>query len=133
MGINYTVKKLYEMKEGVRVVVKNNVLENNWGDGQAGEVAAFKALVEAGLNAVIDDVSFVYNYAAHAGEGILIAGNDPPLSPYDPLKRLQRMLIQNNVLDDINAAVRQGTYISHFGYQFLAGPDAVTIHHITIR
>jgi hypothetical protein len=132
MGIHYTVKNLYEMKEGVRVLVKNNVLENNWGDAQAGEVATFQALVESGLNSVIDDVSFVYNYAAHAGEGMLIAGNDPPLIPYDTVKRLHRMLIQNNVLDDINAAVWQGTYIGHFGYQFLAGPDAVTIDHNTI-
>lgn len=132
MGILYTVKNLYEMKEGVRVLVQNNVLENNWGQAQAGEVATFQALIQSGLNAVIDDVSFIYNYAAHAGEGILIAGNDPTLTPIDTTKRLHRMLVQNNVLDDINAPVWQGTSIGHFGYYLTGGADAVTIDHNTI-
>jgi hypothetical protein len=132
MGILYTVKNLYEMKEGVRVLVQNNVLENNWGQAQAGEVATFQALIQSGVNAVIDDVSLIYNYAAHAGEGILIAGNDPTLTPIDTTKRLHRMLIQNNVLDDINAPVWQGTSIGHNGFQLSGGADAVTIDHNTI-
>ncbi len=132
MGIRYTVKNLYEMKEGNRVLVQNNVLENNWGDAQAGEVALFQALIQSGLNSVINDVAFTYNYAAHAAEGFVIAGNDPTLTPIDTTKRLHRLLIQNNLLDDINAPVWQGTYIGRFGYYLTGAPDAVTIDHNTI-
>lgn len=132
MGIHYTAKNLYEMKSGMRVAVQDNVLENSWGDAQAGEVAIFQAIAsQSGLNAVIDDVTFNYNYSVHAGEGLIVAGEDPTIHPPDGIQRQHRILIQNNVLDDINAAVWQGTSIGQFGFQMGGGADGVTIDHNT--
>src|SRR6202171_3660143 len=76
MGIHYLVKNLYEMKEGIRTLIQNNVFGNNWGDGQDGDAVLFTPTTQSGLNSVLQDVTFIYNVVRHTAGGFEFTGKD---------------------------------------------------------
>lgn len=73
-----TVKNLLELKNATRVVIRDNLLENNWTDAQAGWSVLFTPKNQDGRNpaTVVKDVLFERNYIKGAERGINMTGRD---------------------------------------------------------
>ncbi len=131
MGIHWTIKNLLETKEGVRVLIENNVLENNWADAQTGDAVLFTPTEQSGVNTVLQDVTFRNNTIRHIGSGFQITGRsaDDYSTTGDPLHRTDRILIQNNLLDDVKVANWSGN-----GRMLIAelGVNGLTVDHNTV-
>jgi putative Ig domain-containing protein len=99
-GVVSDVKNLFEIKNGVRVLVDGNVLENTWLAGQNGFAILWN--LSPGDSASPEtlaqetDITFTHNIVRHAANGMTIANNGgggPGPS---------NLLFQNNVFQDIN-------------------------------
>jgi hypothetical protein len=101
------VKNLFELKNARRVLVEGNVFENNWQAAQAGWAIQFTVRNQDGGCpwCVIEDVTFRKNIIRHAGSGLnVLAADDPNRSAL-----MKRMLVQDNLWEDINGATWGGT------------------------
>jgi hypothetical protein len=80
LGDAWLVKNLFELKNARRVVVENNVFENNWPHGQAGYAILFTPRNQDGRCTwcVVSDVRFEYNVVRNVGAGLNILGYDYP-------------------------------------------------------
>ena len=128
-GIHWTVKNLLEFKIAQRVLITGNILENNWVDAQAGFAFLVTPRTEYGTApwVYVQDITFTYNVLRHTASAVNISGLDSG----DPQKlvRGKRILIQNNLFDDVNGKAWGGGGGSLF--QVISGADAVTIDHNT--
>ena len=90
----------FELKNAQRLLIDQNVFENNWADAQNGFAILFTPRGEDGVApwATVQDVTFTNNVVRHSGGGFNIAGPDDS-SPSQPS---QRILIKNNLIDDID-------------------------------
>ena len=124
-GTPWTVKNLFELKNARRVLVEGNLLEYNWVDAQNGFAILFT--VRSGPAApwtVVEDVAFTNNIVRHTASGINILGRNDAF----PSQRTKRILIKNNLFDDVGAP--------HWGgggrlFQLLDGTADVVIEHNT--
>ena len=128
-GIPWQVKNLLELKNARRALIDGNVLEYNWSHAQTGFAILFTVRTENGRmpwNAV-EDVAFTHNIVRHVSSVFNILGRDSD-SARGASGITQRILIQNNIFDDVSAAKFGG-----FGllYQFLAGPRDIKVDHNT--
>jgi hypothetical protein len=96
---NWTVKNLFELKVGRRVLVEGNVFEHSWTDGQTGFALAFKSVNQGGRApwSQTSDVTFRYNLVRRAAAGVSIAGN-PERHQAIPASRF---LVEHNVFTEI--------------------------------
>ena len=99
-ALSWSEKNLFELKNARRVLVAGNVLENNWADAQVGFAVVLTPRNQDGSApwSTIEDLTFVLNVVRHTGSGINIAGEDDN----HPSQQQQRVVIQNNLLDDVN-------------------------------
>jgi putative Ig domain-containing protein/immunoglobulin I-set domain protein/IPT/TIG domain-containing protein len=128
IGIHWTVKNLIEMKEGHRILIQNNVVENNWADAQTGNAVLFTPTQQSGSNTVLQDVTFQNNVVAHASGGFTITGRDATAAG-DTMHRTNRILVQNNLFDDLKKSEWAGT--GNF-MQVSLGVNALTVDHNTV-
>src|SRR5262247_199974 len=132
-GRPWTVKNLFELKNAQRLLIDQNVFENNWADAQVGFAILFTPRGEDGAapQATAQDVTFTNNILRHSGNGFNIAGPDDT-SPSQPS---QRILIKNNLIDDIDGnkwgSAAYGPADGRFA-QIVGGPPNITIDHNTI-
>src|SRR5215813_6878102 len=132
-GSHWTVKNLFELKNAQRLLVDQNVFENNWADAQNGFAILFTPRGEGGTapQATAADVTFTNNILRHSGGGFNIAGPDDT-SPSQPS---QRILIKNNLIDDIDGnkwgSAADGPADGRFA-QIVGGPVNITFDHNTI-
>ncbi len=132
-GRPWTIKNIFEIKNGQRLLVDQNVFENNWAGAQVGFAILFTPRGEAGVApwATAQDVTFTNNILRHSGSGINIAGADSN-STSQPSHRI---LIRNNLIDDIDGdewgSVDYGPASGRFA-QIVGGPRDITIEHNTI-
>jgi hypothetical protein len=128
-GIHWTVKNLLEFKIAQRVLITGNILENNWVDAQTGFAFLVTPRTEYGTApwVYVQDITFTYNVLRHTASAVNISGLDSG----DPQKlvRGKRVLIQNNLFDDVNGKAWGGGDGRLF--QMISGADAVTIDHNT--
>jgi hypothetical protein len=105
-GIHWTVKNQFELKNAQRVLVDGNLFENNWGDAQNGYGVLFTARNQDGTApwSMVRDVTFTNNIVRHTGGALNIMGTDN-LNPSQPT---QRILVQNNLFDDVNGSAGSG-------------------------
>ena len=77
-GRPWTIKNLFELKNAQRVLIDQNVFENNWADAQVGFAILFTPRSEDGAApwATVQDVTFTNNILRHSGSGFNIAGAD---------------------------------------------------------
>ncbi len=129
-GIHWTVKNLLEFKIAQRVLITGNILENNWVDAQTGFAFLVTPRTEYGTApwVYVQDITFTYNVLRHTASAVNISGLDSG----DPQKvvRGKRILIQNNLFDDVNGKTWGGGNGGNL-FQVLSGVDAVTIDHNT--
>ena len=99
-GIHWPVKNLFELKNAQRVLVDGNLFENNWLDAQNGFGILFTVRNQDGTApwSVVQDVTFTNNIVRHSGSGVNILGYDNN----HPSQQIQRILIRNNLFDDIS-------------------------------
>jgi hypothetical protein len=113
------VKNLFELKSAKRAVVRNNLFERNWSDGQAGYGILFTVRNDEGGApwSVIEDVLFERNVVRDVEKGINVLGVDT----YQPSGRATRITIRHNLV------LTPGTF-------FQAGGEVgeLTIEHNTI-
>ncbi|HEX6948329.1 MAG TPA: hypothetical protein VF127_01910 [Nitrospira sp.] len=101
-GTQWSVKNLFELKNARRVIVEGNVMEHSWEEAQTGFAVLFTVRNQDG-NApwsVVEDVQFVNNIVRHSGSGITLMGHDNN-RPWDQSQETKRILIRNNLWEDI--------------------------------
>jgi predicted outer membrane repeat protein len=128
-GIHWSVKNLFELKNAQRVLIDGNVLENNWADAQNGYGVLFTPRNQDGTApwSVVRDVTFANNIVRHSGGGVNAQGSDN-LHPSQPT---QRILIQNNLFDDISNNTWNGT--GTFLQVTDGGSDIVVDHNTVLQ
>jgi hypothetical protein len=128
-GNHWTVKNLMELKIAQRVLITGNILENNWVDGQTGFAFLVTPRTEDGSApwVYVQDITFTNNVLRHTASAVNISGLDSG----DPQKlvRGKRILIQNNLFDDVNGKAWGGG--GGVLFQVVSGAEAVTIDHNT--
>jgi hypothetical protein len=106
-GTPWSVKNIFELKNARRVLAEGNLLEHNWRHDQNGFAILFTVRNQDGGApwCTVEDVTFRKNVLRHAGGGfnILAADNNYPS------QQTRRILIQDNLLDDISSVNWGGT------------------------
>ena len=141
-GRPFVVKNHFELKNAVRVLVQNNLMENNWGgftqDGYAVLLTPANQYTKKGKGVCpqcqVTDVTIRYNQISHAGAGILMAN---PLTPNrrkgKPALAGERYSIHDVVIDDLSTQYTGG------GAGFAVDNswpknalNSITINHVTV-
>jgi len=107
-GIPWAIKNHLEFKSAQHIVIEGNVFEYDWPgfEGQDGFSIQLTPRNESGSCTwcVVQDITFTHNIVRHSSAGINMLGTD-----YNaPSGQLQRVLVQNDLFDDI------GPYSSHW-------------------
>lgn len=144
----WTVKNLFEVKNGQRLLVDGNVFEDNWmGADQGGWAVLLTPRVETDGNGnymlqnTVRDVTFTNNVVRHATGGLQIFSEDPaaPSSDLAALQTTERLRFAGNLFEDINGATygngagTAGTFVDYVqAFPQLPGATDVTFDHNTI-
>lgn len=125
-GKAWSVKNLFELKNARRVLVEGNLFENNWVSGQSGFAILMTVRNQNGGAAwsVVEDVAFMNNVVRHSASGMYILGRDDNW----PSELAKRILVRNNLFDDIGGADWGGGGIL---LQLIGGAADVVIDHNT--
>lgn len=123
-GTPWSIKNLLELKNAQRVRIDGNVLEYNWAQAQNGFAVLFTVRNQNGHApwSVVQDVTFTNNVVRHSANGVNILGYDDNY----PSQQTQRILIENNLFNDIGYDHGSGML-----FQLLDGTADVTITHNT--
>ena len=126
-GIHWNVKNLLEFKNAQRVLVDGNVLEHNWQDGQTGFAILVTPRNQGGTApwSVTQDITFTNNIVRHVGSAVNISGTDSD----NPSQRTARVLVRNNLFDDVNGPA-WGNADGRL-FQVLSGANDVAFRHNT--
>ena len=98
----WTVKNLFELKMGLRILIEDNVFENCWASAQTGFAIAFKSANQSGTAAWSEtrDITFRYNIVRNSQNGLTLYGVEPGL----PAVRMTRLYIGQNSFERIGNA-----------------------------
>ena len=134
-GKHWTIKNLFELKTGKRVLLDGNIMENSWADlpiGQSGYAILLTIRTEGGASpqADVSDITISNNMLRHIGAGVSISGSDGGAGI-----KSKRIKIYNNLFEDINgplygdqnnAAPNDGTFLQ------IGEPQDVIVDHNTV-
>jgi hypothetical protein len=124
-GKPWNLKNLLELKNARRIVITDNVLENNWLAAQTGWSILFTARGAEGAPwMILEDVTFERNVVRNVSSGINILGLDDAVKV--PIIG-HRMVIRNNLISTNRKALGGDGWC----YQLLGGASDVTIDHNT--
>ncbi|PYQ33873.1 MAG: hypothetical protein DMF57_07865, partial [Acidobacteria bacterium] len=125
-GSSWTIKNLFELKNARRVLVDGNIFEHNWPQAQNGFSILFTVRNQDGTApwSVVEDITFTHNIARHLSSAVNVLGTDN----LHPSGQTKRLLIKDNLFDDVNATNWGG---SGRLFQMLDGAGDVTIDHNT--
>lgn len=135
-GKHWTIKNLFELKTGKRVLLDGNILENSWADlpvGQSGYAILLTIRTENGGSpqADVSDITIRNNIIRHVGAGISLSGTDDGGIGM----RSARIKISNNLFEDVNGTAygdlnifgpNDGTFLK------IKEPKDVCIDHNTV-
>jgi len=96
----WDVKNLFEIKNGRRIRVENNLLTNNWGSAQDGTAIVIKSTADSGAGATAADIVFINNVVRGSGNALSVNGSEE--------KGGHRLTLRNNIFDDIDGAKWNG-------------------------
>src|SRR5712691_3604860 len=125
-GMSWSVKNLFELKNARRVLIDNNVFENNWLNAQNGYAILFTPRNQDGRSpwSMVRDVTFTHNIVRHSASAVNILGTDD----IHPSQQTKRILIRDNVFDDIDGEKWGGAGRL---FQILSGAVDIVIEHNT--
>ena len=124
----WTVKNLFELKNSRRVLVEENIFENNWSDAQTGFAIVLKSINDGGRCTwcVTEQVTFRYNKIINSPGGVNIvavqAYNGGGAVP------AHNMDIGHNVFEDVGLSSQPG---SKRIFQMLGPLSAIRVAHNT--
>jgi hypothetical protein len=123
----WTIKNLLELKNSRRLLIENNVFENNWIAAQTGMAIIFKSANDGGTAPWqgTTDVTFRYNIVRNSPQGLAIAAHPET----NPAVHVARVRVENNLFYNI------GTYNgTSYGRMLilLQDPHDLTIVHNTM-
>lgn len=118
----WTVVNLLELKSARRVLIADNLMENNWPHAQVGWAVIFNTFRDGGWE-VIDDVRFIRNTIRNSTNGINLRGLDSG----DTALRMHRIEIADNRLEGLGFGGQEAK-----PFQVLGGSEDVTIDHNTV-
>jgi hypothetical protein len=126
-GTDWTVKNLFEIKNGRRITVRRNSMQYNWGGAQPGFAVVFTPRNSSKKTpwVVVEDVEFSGNLVAHSGSAFNILGRDDSAIS----GQLARLLIKDNLVYDITSGPWAGSGIFA---QIGGEPREIKIDHNTI-
>jgi hypothetical protein len=126
LGQAWLVKNLFELKNARRVVIENNVFENNWPHGQVGYAILFTPRNQDGRCTwcVVSDVRFEYNVIRNVAAGINILGRDYP----NVSQETRAITIRHNLFERVTTAFGGNAWFVLMGLE----PRDVIIDHNTI-
>jgi hypothetical protein len=90
---DWVVKNLFEIKNGRRIRVENNLMTNNWVMGQDGFAILVTTRADNGKASIIEDVEFVGNIIRGSACGVNILGSEG--------SKGHNLRIRNNLFEDI--------------------------------
>lgn len=128
-GTTWIVKNLFELKNARRVLVEENIMENNWQQAQNGFAVLLTVRTYYGQMpwAAVEDVTLRRNIIRHSAGGINLLGRDD-LGNYQGITR--RIRIEDNLIYDIDSSKWGGEgRIFHI----LQGVEDLVINHNTFR
>ncbi|HEY0048752.1 MAG TPA: hypothetical protein VGB68_05670, partial [Pyrinomonadaceae bacterium] len=96
----WDVKNLFEIKNGWRIRIENNLLTNNWGSAQDGTAIVIKSTTDSGAGATAADIVFINNVVRGAANALSVNGSEE--------KGGHQLIIRNNIFDDIDGAKWNG-------------------------
>ena len=98
---SWDVKNLLEFKNGQRILVEGNVLENNWPDAQNGFSVLITPRTSGGIDnwCVTNDITIRYNKFVNLANGFNMAGGDDETGgSVDRTLRTNRIQIRHNTI-----------------------------------
>ena len=97
----FTIKNLLETKNARRVLIENNIFENNWVDGQTGFAITLKSANQGGSApwSITSDVTFRYNILRNSAAAFSISAN-PSTYPALPAARIK---VEHNLIYDVGS------------------------------
>lgn len=127
MSQSWTIKNLFEVKNGQRILIEGNIFENIWAQAQSGWAFQFVPKVEDGRVpwAVAQDITFKLNKLINVGNGINLSGYENYGSVYTPIGH--RFLFENNLI----LVTGLGGNTVRGIFQILNGPHDITWRHNT--
>jgi len=107
----WTVKNLFELKNARRVLIENNVFENNWADAQQGMAIVIKSSQDSCGTCTwqgTTDVTFRYNVVRNSPRGFNVQAVDCTGQACVDV-HVQRVRAENNVFENIGTFNGTGT------------------------
>jgi hypothetical protein len=128
--LNWVVKNHFEIKNAQRLLLDGNVLQYTWAAGQD-EAIIIRSVNQSGTCTwcAAQDITVTHNLIQHAPIGIVLAPIQGPVSTNNSIPT-GRILVQNNVLDDISV-VNWGGRGWAFHLNVGSGEHDITIDHNT--
>ncbi len=128
-GTTWIVKNLFELKNARRVLVEENIMENNWQQAQNGFAVLLTVRTYYGQMpwAAVEDVILRRNIIRHSGGGINLLGRDD-LGNYQGITR--RIRIEDNLIYDIDSSKWGGEGRL---FHILQGVEDLVINHNTLQ
>ncbi len=105
----WTKKNLFETKNVQRLLIEENVFDGSWADAQVGFAFVFKSANQGGgcTWCASRDITFRYNLVRNVGAGFNLAAREGS-SPYPVGELMTRVLIDNNVMENVDVAPYSG-------------------------
>ncbi len=100
-GTNWVVKNLFEIKNGRRIKVSNNLMTNNWAMGQDGTAILFSTRADNGPATIIEDIEFTDNIIRNSDNGVSVFAEEGSGG--------HRLTIRNNIFDRIGRKEVEGS------------------------
>ena len=125
----WSVKNLFELKQGERVLVDGNLFEHVWQESQAGYAILLTPRNQDGASpwVAVRDVTFSNNVVRHAGAAIEVLAYDDIAGRSS--QRTERVKIVNNLFADVGSTACPGPgrflLMAH-------GPSGVHVVHNTV-
>ena len=97
----WTVKNLLELKSARRLLIENNVFENNWADAQTGMAIVIKSANDGGSGPWqgTTDVAFRYNIVRNSPQGLNISAHPEP----NTVVPVARVRVEHNLFENIGS------------------------------
>ena len=141
-GSPFIVKNHFELKNAVRVLVENNLMENNWGgfsqNGYSILLTPANQHTRSGRNVCplcqVTDVTIRYNQLSHAGAGIQFAEEiQPNKQEGAPALQGTRFSLHDLVIDDLSKNYNGGGTGFEIDNAWPKNPlNTITINHVTV-
>ena len=126
-GTRWSVKNLFELKNGRNVVVEDNIFENHWKESQPGYAIVLTPRNSNGACSwcVVEHVRLEYNLIRNVSAGVNLTGYD---APSRPTRQSNNIVLRQNLLAGLHTSLGGNAWFMLIG----DAPRDVVVEHNTI-